>query len=382
MKRVLTSEAVSEGHPDKVCDQISDAILTECMKQDKNSHVGCEVYISDSTLVIGGEITANAKVDYVEIAKTVLKDIGYNDISDGFDIDNANYLVIVKEQSSDINNAVSKGKDQGAGDQGLVFGYACDETSNYLPLTYELSQKILRLAAEKRKSGEFRWAKPDMKSQVSIEYGEGKPRVTTVVFSCQHDAKFNENEFKEYIKKHIIEEVLNQYDVEHETYELLINPSGRFVIGGPKGDVGLTGRKIIVDTYGGRGHHGGGAFSGKDPSKVDRSGAYYARYVAKNIVASGLAKECEVNVCYAIGKSSPVALNVDTFNTGKVSDDKILEMIKEVFDFRPYQMIESLNLKDIDFYQVSRYGHFGRDDLSLPYEKLDKVEKIKDFFDL
>ena len=180
----------------------------------------------------------------------------------------------------------------------------------------------------------------------------------------------------------IIEEVLNQYDVEHETYELLINPSGRFVIGGPKGDVGLTGRKIIVDTYGGRGHHGGGAFSGKDPSKVDRSGAYYARYVAKNIVASGLAKECEVNVCYAIGKSSPVALNVDTFNTGKVSDDKILEMIKEVFDFRPYQMIESLNLKDIDFYQVSRYGHFGRDDLSLPYEKLDKVEKIKDFFDL
>ena len=382
MGRIITSEAVSEGHPDKICDQISDAILVECLKQDRNSHVGCEVFISNDVLLIGGEITSRAKVDYVKVAKKVLHDIGYKDSSDGFDLDKARYEVVIKEQSSDINQAVRKGVNQGAGDQGIVFGYACDETSNYLPLTYEIVQKILRIANEKRKSGDFKWAKPDMKAQVSIEYNKDNYRVDTIVFSCQHEENFKEKEFKEYIKEEIIEPVLSSYNVDYTSYTLLINPSGRFVIGGPRGDAGLTGRKIIVDTYGGRAHHGGGAFSGKDPSKVDRSGAYYARYVAKNIVASGLAKECEVSVAYAIGKSEAVAVNVDTFNTGKVSDEELARMVKQIFDFRPYAMVNELKMLDIDFYSLAKYGHFGRDDLELPYERLDRIKEIKDYFNL
>ena len=380
--KLYSNEIVFRGHPDKICDQIAGALLTAYLRGDPTSRVAVEVMIKDEEVYIVGEVTSNAVIDIPAIAKRVLKDIGYKDLNDGFDLENANYLVIVKEQSNDINNAVSKGKKQGAGDQGLVFGYACDETSNYLPLTYEIAQKLLKLAAEKRKNGEFKWAKPDMKTQVSIEYGDSTHRVTTIVFSCQHDENFKEKEFKKYIKEEIVERVLNEYDVNHSKYELLINPSGRFVIGGPKGDVGLTGRKLIVDTYGGRAKHGGGAFSGKDPSKVDRSGAYYARYVAKNIVASGLAKECEVNICYAIGKSEPVALNVDTFGTGKVSDDELLKMVIKIFDFTPYNMIKELNLLDIDFYGVSKYGHFGRDELNLSYEKLDKVKEIKDYFRL
>ena len=382
--KVFTSEAVSEGHPDKVCDQISDAILKECLRQDKSSHVACEVLISSNNLVIAGEITTSAKVNYEEVAINVLKDIGYINTEDGFDFENAKIDVIIKEQSSDINTAVSNGEEQGAGDQGIIFGYACNETKNYMPLTIEIAQAILKLAAIKRKSGEFKWAKPDMKSQVSIKYGgeEVKNSVDTVVVSVQHDANFNEKEFKKYIKEEIVDVVLNDYDLDSSNYTLLINPSGRFVIGGPLGDVGLTGRKIIVDTYGGRGHHGGGAFSGKDPSKVDRSAAYYCRYVAKNIVASGLAKECEIQVSYAIGKSELVSLNVFTYGTGVFEDETLIEMVKNVFDFRPYAMINNLKMLDLDYYAVSKYGHFGRDDLDLSYEKLDAVEKINKYFNI
>jgi S-adenosylmethionine synthetase len=382
--KIFTSEAVSEGHPDKVCDQISDAILKECLRQDKSSHVACEVLISSNNLVIAGEITTSAKVNYEEVARNVLKDIGYINTEDGFDFENAKIDVIIKEQSSDINTAVSNGEEQGAGDQGIIFGYACNETKNYMPLTIEIAQAILKLAAIKRKSGEFKWAKPDMKSQVSIKYGdeEVKNSVDTIVVSVQHDANFNEEEFKKYIKEEIVDVVLNDYDLDSSNYTLLINPSGRFVIGGPLGDVGLTGRKIIVDTYGGRGHHGGGAFSGKDPSKVDRSAAYYCRYVAKNIVASGLAKECEIQVSYAIGKSELVSLNVFTYGTGVFEDETLIEMVKNVFDFRPYAMINNLKMLDLDYYAVSKYGHFGRDDLDLSYEKLDAVEKINKYFNI
>lgn len=378
--KVFTSEAVSEGHPDKVCDQISDAILTECLRKDKNAHVACETMIGDNKLIIGGEVTMNGNVDYISVAKEVLKEIGYNSYEVGFDTDNASYEVLVKEQSSDIFNAVNK-KELGAGDQGIIFGYACNETKNYMPLTLEIASKILIKATEKRKNKEFKWARCDMKSQVSVEYGV-KNRIDTVVVSVQHDSNFNEEEFKNYIKKNIVEEVLKEYDVIKDNYRLIINPSGRFVIGGPRGDFGLTGRKIIVDTYGGRGHHGGGAFSGKDPSKVDRSAAYYCRYVAKNIVASGIASECEVQVAYAIGMSEPVALNVFTYETSKISDIEICKMIKEVFDFRPGHIIENLDLLNLNYRELARNGHFGKENMDLSYERLDKVSEIRRYFKL
>lgn len=378
--KVFTSEAVSEGHPDKVCDQISDAILTECLRKDKNAHVACETMIGDNKLIIGGEITMNGNVDYVSVAKEVLKEIGYNSVEEGFDTDNASYEVLVKEQSSDIFNAVNK-KELGAGDQGIIFGYACNETKNYMPLTLEIASKILIKATEKRKNKEFKWARCDMKSQVSVEYG-AKNMIDTVVVSIQHDPNFKEEEFRKYIKENIVEEVLKEYDVIKDNYRLIINPSGRFVIGGPRGDFGLTGRKIIVDTYGGRGHHGGGAFSGKDPSKVDRSAAYYCRYVAKNIVASGIASECEVQVAYAIGMSEPVALNVFTYGTSKISDIEICEMIKEVFDFRPGHIIENLDLLNLNYRELARNGHFGKENMDLSYERLDKVSEIRKYFKL
>jgi len=377
--KVFTSEAVSEGHPDKVCDQISDAILTECLKKDKGAHVACEVMIGENKVIIGGEVTMKGNVDYVSVAKKVLKEIGYNSYEDGFDSDRASYEILIKEQSSDIFNAVNK-EDIGAGDQGIIFGYACDETKNYMPLTLEIANKILLLATRKRKSGEFKWAKPDMKSQVSIEYGD-KNKIDTILVSIQHSEDFIESEFRRYIKEEIVEEVLKEYDLIKENYRLIINPSGRFVIGGPRGDFGLTGRKIIVDTYGGRGHHGGGAFSGKDPTKVDRSAAYYCRYVAKNIVASGIASECEIQVAYAIGLSEPVAVNVFTYGTSKVEDLKICDMVKEMFDFRPGNLIKELDLLKINYRECARGGHFGREDLDLPYERLDKVEKIKKYFE-
>ena len=383
-KRIFTSEAVSEGHPDKICDQISDAILHECLKQDKTSHVACETLISSDKVVIAGEITTKAIVDYKQVAKEVIKNIGYSCLEDGFDLENAKYEVIIKQQSRDINDAVKTGINQGAGDQGIVFGYACNETSNYMPLTIEIAQNIVKQASDLRKTGLFKSAKPDMKSQVSIEYCDDyqKNKVTTIIFSCQHDKDYNQAEFEKYIKEEIIEKTLEKYDVDYNNYELLINPSGRFVIGGPVGDVGLTGRKIIVDTYGGRARHGGGAFSGKDPSKVDRSGAYYCRYVAKNIVASGLAKECEIQVSYAIGKSEPVSVNVCTYGSGAIGDSILTKMVKELFDFRPFSMIKQLSMLDIDYSNVCKYGHFGRTDLHLSYEKLDAVKKIREYFNI
>lgn len=376
--KIFTSEAVSEGHPDKVCDQISDAILTECLRQDKNAHVACEVMIGERKVVIGGEITMNGSVDYVKVAKNVLKEIGYNSYEDGFDSENAEYEILIKAQSSDIFNAVNK-EEIGAGDQGIIFGYACDETKNYMPLTLEIANKILLKATEKRKSGEFKWARPDMKSQVSIEYGD-RNRVDTVLVSIQHSDDFDEEVFRKYIKESIVEEVLKEYDINKNDYRLIVNPSGRFVIGGPRGDFGLTGRKIIVDTYGGRGRHGGGAFSGKDPTKVDRSAAYYARYVAKNIVASGYAKECEVQVGYAIGLAEPVSFNVFTYGTGKVSDLELCNMIKKVFNFKPGNIIKELNLLSLNYRELARGGHFGKENMTLPYERLDKVENIKEYF--
>ncbi len=376
--KVFTSEAVSEGHPDKVCDQISDAILTECLRIDKGAHVACEVMIGESKVIIGGEVTMNGSVDYISVAKKVLKDIGYNSYEDGFDSDNARYEILIKEQSSDIFQAVNK-EEIGAGDQGIIFGYAVDETKNYMPLTLEIANKILLRATQKRKCGEFKWAKPDMKSQVSIEYGD-KNRVDTVLVSIQHSDDFDEEEFRKYIKEEIIEKVLEEYDLIKNNYRLIINPSGRFVIGGPRGDFGLTGRKIIVDTYGGRGRHGGGAFSGKDPTKVDRSGAYYARYAAKNIVASGYAKECEVQVGYAIGMCDPVSFNVFTYGTGKVSDLELCEMVKNVFDFKPGNIIKELELLNLNYRELAKGGHFGKENMYLPYERLDKVEKIKEYF--
>lgn len=381
---IFTSEAVSEGHPDKICDQISDAILWECLKQDKTSRVACETLISSDRVVIAGEITTSAKIDYSQIAKKVIKDIGYLSIEDGFDLENAKYEVIVKKQSPDINKAVKDGTNQGAGDQGIIFGYACNETKNYMPLTFEIAQRIVKLASEKRKSGEFKDAKPDMKSQVSIEYGNGeyKDKVKTVLVSCQHSSDYSKEEFERYIKEEIVENILGDYDVDFSDYELLINPSGRFVIGGPLGDVGLTGRKIIVDTYGGRARHGGGAFSGKDPSKVDRSAAYFCRYVAKNIVASGLAKECEVQVSYAIGKSEPVSINVDSYGSGAINDDLLTKMVKELFDFRPYAMIKELDMLNLNYYSISKYGHFGKEDRNIGYEKLDALERIREYFNI
>lgn len=381
--RIFTSEAVSEGHPDKICDQISDAILMACLKEDKSSHVACETLISSDRVIIAGEITTNADIDYKSVAKNVLLDIGYLNIDDGFDLENAKYEVIVKKQSQDICNAVKYGINQGAGDQGIIFGYACNETKNYMPLTFEISHKILKLATEKIKNKEFKWAKPDMKTQVTVEYGDinTKHKIKTIVFSCQHEENYDEKEFKIYIKN-LVESVLEKYDVDYGEYDLLINPSGRFVIGGPRGDVGLTGRKLIVDTYGGRSRHGGGAFSGKDPSKVDRSAAYFSRYVAKNIVASGLASECEVQLGYAIGKSEPVSINVDTYGSGVVSDFLIGKMVKEIFDFRPFSMIKKLKMLELDFYKLSKNGHFGRDDLNVSYEKLDAVKSIKDYFNI
>jgi S-adenosylmethionine synthetase len=377
--KVFTSEAVSEGHPDKICDQISDAILTECLKVDKDAHVACEVMIGERKVVIGGEITMNGHVDYVSIAKSVLKEIGYNSYEDGFDTDNAEYEILIKEQSSDIFNAVNK-DELGAGDQGIIFGYACDETKNYMPLTLEIANKILLKATENRKKGEFSWARPDMKSQVSIEYGD-KNKIDTILVSIQHTEEYDEEKFKKYIKDEIVEKVLTEYDLIKNDYKLIINPSGRFVIGGPRGDFGLTGRKIIVDTYGGRGRHGGGAFSGKDPTKVDRSAAYYARYVAKNIVASGVAKECEIQVSYAIGMCEPVSLNVFTYGSSKVNDNELCEMVKKIFDFRPSNIIKELDLLNLNYRELAKNGHFGKENMNLSYEKIDRLNEIKEYFE-
>ena len=380
-ERILfTSESVSEGHPDKLCDQISDAILDACLKGDPKSHVACECFVTTNLLVIGGEITTKSKVDYEKIARDIMISIGYDSPEKGIDGHTCEIINRIKEQSPDINMGVvrEKEEDQGAGDQGIMFGYACDETSNYMPLAIGIAHKLVRYASTLRKNGQFKGSRPDMKSQVTIDYTSGKPEIATVLMSIQHDPDVNMEEFHNFIKKNIIDEVVKSYGFTSD-YQVLINPTGRFVIGGPEGDTGLTGRKIIVDTYGGVGKHGGGAFSGKDPSKVDRSAAYAARYVAKNLCAAGVSPKVEVQLSYAIGKADPLSISVDTFGLSKYDQNKILEVVRKVFDLRPNAIIKKFSLTEPPFKYVdlASYGHFGRPDVDCPWEYLDKVEEIK-----
>lgn len=377
-KNLFTSESVSEGHPDKFCDQISDAILDECLRQDKYSRVACECFVTTNLLVIGGEITTNAKVDYEAVARDVMRRIGYTAEDLGIDADTCEIKVVMDTQSSDIalGTNVEVG---GAGDQGIMFGYATNETETYMPLPISMAHELVRYASELRHNGTFKHARPDMKSQVTIDYtDENNPKVDTILMSIQHDPDFNEEEFKTFIKEKIMKEVVRKHHM-NEDYKVFINPTGRFVIGGPHGDTGLTGRKIIVDTYGGMARHGGGAFSGKDPSKVDRSAAYITRYIAKNIVAAGLCDRIEIQLSYAIGVKDPTSVHVDTYGTGKVADEVILDAIKKEFDLTPQGIINTLDLLNPIYGPTAAYGHFGRTDVEFPWEKLNKVEDLKKY---
>ena len=381
-KILFTSESVSEGHPDKVCDQISDAVLDACLKVDPNAHVACETFATTDFILVGGEITCKEKVNIPEIVKGVLKKIGYDKPEYGCDYHTIEIVDKTKQQSPDINQGVNQRKpeDLGAGDQGLMFGYATNETEGYMPLAISIAHKLVREASEQRHKGLFKGSRPDMKSQVTIDYTDPKHiRIDNMLMSVQHDEDIDLDKFKEYIHKNIMQKVAKSFGLNID-FEYLINPTGRFVLGGPAGDTGLTGRKIIVDTYGGSANHGGGAFSGKDPSKVDRSGAYMARYIAKNLVAAGVADRLEVQLSYAIGVNHPMSVGVKTFKTSKYSDEKILSVINTLFDCRPGMIIKNFSLKKPSFkYQdISNYGHFGRPDVNLPWEKLDKVEEIKE----
>ena len=379
MTKLFTSESVSEGHPDKIADQISDAVLDEILQQDRNAHVACETYVKTGMVLVGGEITTSAWVDIEEVVRRTVRDIGYIDSNMGFDANSCAVLNAIGKQSPDINQGVSRSdpKEQGAGDQGLMFGYATNETDVLMPAPITYAHRLVRRQAEVRKNGTLPWLRPDAKSQITFIYDDDKKilGVDTVVFSTQHRADISQNEIREAVMECIIKEVIPEKWLSKDT-KYFINPTGRFVIGGPMGDCGLTGRKIIVDTYGGYARHGGGAFSGKDPSKVDRSAAYAARYVAKNIVAAGLASKCEIQISYAIGVAEPTSISVETFGTGKVSDDKIVQLIKANFDLRPYGLIEMLDLKRPIYRPSAAYGHFGR--IEFPWEKTDKAEILRD----
>ncbi len=380
-KKLFTSESVSEGHPDKVCDQISDAILDACLKADPKSHVACETFATGNYVLVGGEITCKEQVDVTHIVKDVLKQIGYDRPELGCDYHTVTVDNKIQHQSPDINQGVDRGnpEEQGAGDQGIMFGYATNETKGLMPLPISIAHKLVREATELRHKGLFKGSRPDMKSQVTIDYTDpNNIRIDTILMSVQHDEDVNLDEFKVFIHEKIMQKVAKSFKLNTD-FKYLINPTGRFVIGGPAGDTGLTGRKIIVDTYGGSAHHGGGAFSGKDPSKVDRSAAYMARYIAKNLVAAGVADRLEVQLSYAIGVPDPVSVHVETFDTEKYDASKILSIIKKVFDLRPGMIIKNFSLLQPTFrYQdIVNYGHFGRPDISLPWEKLDKVEEIK-----
>ena len=381
-KILFTSESVSEGHPDKVCDQIADAILDACLAVDESARVACEVFATDNYILIGGEITCKSVVDYAQIARDVLKDIGYDRPEVGTDYHTVKIDVKVKTQSPDISMGVSQEKPEeiGAGDQGIMFGYATDETEGYMPLAISIAHKLVREATNQRKAGVFKGARPDMKSQVTIDYTDkDNIRIDTILMSIQHDEDVNLDEFKAYVRKSIMEKVAASFNLNLD-FKVYINPTGRFVIGGPTGDTGVTGRKIIVDTYGGSAEHGGGAFSGKDPTKVDRSAAYYARYMAKNLVAAGVAERLRVQLSYAIGVAEPLSISIKTFKTAKYSDEKILEVIDKVFDARPGMIINQFKMRKPTFkyHKLTNYGHFGRPDLDLPWEKLDKVEQIRE----
>jgi len=373
-KHLFTSESVTEGHPDKLCDQVSDAVLDAILAKDPTARVACEVAASKGLLLVTGEITTDCYVDIQQIARDTVRQIGYTDSRFGFDAEAIAVLASVGNQSPDIALGVDK---LGAGDQGMVFGYACDETEDYMPLSIHLAHKLTRRLAEARKSGTLPYLGPDGKAQVTVEYKDGKPiRVDTIVISAQHSADVDLISIRHDILEDVIFETIPSELLDADT-KMFINPTGRFVTGGPEGDAGLTGRKIIVDTYGGFARHGGGAFSGKDPTKVDRSAAYAARYIAKNLVAAGLANKLELQVSYAIGVAEPVSLYVDTFGTGKLSDAAILELIKQHFDLRPAAIIERLELQRPIYLQTAAYGHFGRNDLDLPWERLDMVDTFK-----
>ncbi len=390
-KRLFTSESVTEGHPDKVCDAISDAILDACMEKDPMSRVACETAVCTGFVLVTGEITTNAYVDMQKIVRDTVKEIGYTKSEYGFDGNTCAVFVAIDEQSADIAMGVDKALeakkgeqtdylDTGAGDQGMMFGYATNETEEYMPYPIDLAHKLALQLTKVRKDGTLKYLRPDGKSQVSVEYDEaGKPvRLEAVVLSTQHDDDVTQEQIHEDIKKYVFDPVLPKELVDDQT-KFFINPTGRFVIGGPHGDAGLTGRKIIVDTYGGYARHGGGAFSGKDCTKVDRSAAYAARYVAKNIVAAGIADKCEIQLSYAIGVAQPTSIMVDTFGTGKIADDKLVEIVRENFDLRPAGIIKMLDLRRPIYKQTAAYGHFGRNDLDLPWEKLDKVDALKKY---
>jgi S-adenosylmethionine synthetase len=378
---LFTSESVSEGHPDKVADQISDAVLDAILMQDKNARVACETLCSTGLIVLSGEITTHASVDYNIIARETVKNIGYTSSNVGFDSTTCAVLTAFNKQSPDIAQGVNRSKeeemDQGAGDQGLMFGYACDETPQLMPMPIFYAHRLVERQAELRKNGRLSWLRPDAKSQVSIRYQDGKPRsIETIVISTQHDPEIAYRDLKSAVIEEIIKPVLPKEMIDSNT-QYLINPTGRFVVGGPMGDCGLTGRKIIVDSYGGTAHHGGGAFSGKDPSKVDRSATYAGRYVAKNIVAAGIASKCEVQVAYAIGVAKPVSLMVNTFGTGKIDDEKIVQLIEKHFDLRPRGIIYALDLLRPIYTKTAAYGHFGRDDADFTWERIDKAEQLR-----
>ena len=390
-KRLFTSESVTEGHPDKVCDAISDAILDACMEQDPMSRVACETCCCTGFVLVTGEITTKAHLDVQKIVRETVDEIGYNRGKIGFDADTCAVMVALDQQSADIAMGVDKALEAkenkmsdeeleaiGAGDQGMMFGYATNETEEYMPYPISLAHKLARQLTKVRKDGTLPYLRPDGKSQVSVEYDEnGKPlRLEAVVLSTQHDPDVSQERIHEDVKKYVFDPILPKELLDADT-KYFINPTGRFVISGPHGDAGLTGRKIIVDTYGGYARHGGGAFSGKDCTKVDRSAAYAARYAAKNIVAAGLAEKCEIQLSYAIGVAQPTSVMVDTFGTGRLSDEKLVEIIRENFDLRPAGIIKMLDLRRPIYKQTAAYGHFGRDDLDLPWEKLDKVDALK-----
>lgn len=394
-KRLFTSESVTEGHPDKMCDSISDAILDALMEKDPMSRIACETAITTGLVLVMGEITTKAYVDISKIVRDTIREIGYTSEKYGFDADTCSVLTTIDEQSADIALGVDRALEVkekkmyeeeldaiGAGDQGMMFGFATDETEEYLPYAISLAHKLARQLTKVRKDGVLPYLRPDGKTQVTVEYDKNdKPvRLDTVLLSTQHAPEVTQEQIHVDIKKYVFEPILQQ-DMIDENTKFLINPTGRFVIGGPHGDSGLTGRKIIVDTYGGYARHGGGAFSGKDCTKVDRSAAYAARYVAKNIVAAGLANKCEIQLSYAIGVAYPTSVSVDTFGTGKIDDTKLVKIIRENFDLRPAGIIKMLNLRRPIYKQTAAYGHFGRNDLTLPWEKLDKVEILKKFLE-
>jgi S-adenosylmethionine synthetase len=390
-KLMFTSESVSEGHPDKLCDQISDAVLDACLEQDPRSRVACETATKTGFVALLGEITTNAVFNYDQLARQVICDIGYDSSEKGFDGSSCGVLVAIAKQSGDIAMGVDRALESrngheitdaevetiGAGDQGMMFGFACNETATLMPMPIYLAHRLTRRQSELRKSGEIPWLRPDAKSQVTIEYSHGKPkRIDTVLISTQHAPDVSHAEITETVTEQIIMPALPEEMVDRDL-KVYVNPTGRFVVGGPMGDAGVTGRKIIVDTYGGMGRHGGGAFSGKDPTKVDRSAAYAARYVAKNIVAAGLADRVEVQVSYAIGVAHPLSVNVETFGTAKIEDEKIAALINEFFDLRPGAIIRDLGLRKPIYRKTAAYGHFGRDDVEFPWERTDKAEALK-----